>query len=213
MTRRELSDAQLDAEAAGGPVKCPRCRLLMLPEFPHNHETPPRPEYDPMPTRPPDLLGRIAVIRREYLAEIPVRLHVAYVPSRVEPIELDGWEDGPVIEVTDSGPLGSPSWSPPFHRFIGDEFGDGPWHHTLKGLRRWCAGKHQTWYEHQTLPLCWTLARAVVLGGYSIGRAAELSGVSPETADALLTTAVDKWWAWTSNQQNGIDLRPRRPAA
>jgi len=215
-------------------VPCPVCFKPALPDYPHHHETAPRPDYNPMPPRPSDPATMIAFIRAEVRAELPERLHVAYVPSRAEPIAVSAYSaaavgyvpTGVVIEVLDTGALGSPSWAPAFHRYVGAVTGWGtevvlhdedlapfPWMRQLEGVRRWCAGRHRTWYEHQLRPLCWLLVRHVVFGGYSVARAGELEGITPGTAGDLFTKAVDKWWAWVSNDVNGIDLHRRRPPA
>lgn len=211
------------------------CAKPMLPDYPHHHETPPRPDYDPMPGRPTSPGAMIALIRAEVRSELPVRLHVTYVPSRAEPIAVSEYSASAAgfvagefyIDALDTGELGSPSWSPAFHNYVGavtgwegelvlrDEDLTGfPWMRQLEGLRRWCASYHRTWYEHQLRPLCWTLVRHVVFGGYSVHRAAQLEGISGEKGDELFARAVDKWWGWVSNDVNAIDLRrPRRPAA
>jgi len=197
--------------------------------------------YNPMPPRPLGWEQMVAIIRAEYLAELPVRIHVSYVPNRPEPIAVGEYTAGAAgyatrtMFVTDTGELGSPSWAPAFHRRVGAVTGWGeeialndgdmvifPWARQLEGVRRWCASRHRTWYEHQMRPLCWLLLRHVVLGGYSIERAADLEGVSPEKALALLaghvdcdpthrgrceTGALGRWWRWVSNDLNGVDTR------
>jgi hypothetical protein len=242
MTRAK-SDAQLDAEAA--LPRCAICGKPYLEGYPHRHETPPRPEYDPMPPRP-DREAMVAYIRAEYYAELPHRLHVAYVPGRAEPIAVSEYSAGAAgyvptdasLAVLDTGELGSPSWSPLFHRRVGavtmileetierdEDMAPFPWAHQLQGIRRWCATKHQAWYEHAGHPLCWTLLRHHVLGGYSLGRAAELEGVTEDTAIRLIFDgphggdcpkrhpkqcpdgALGKWWAFVSTDLNAIDLR------
>lgn len=213
------------------PIPCRFCRKPMLADYPHRHDTPVRPDYDPMPPRPQTTAGMLALIRREYLAEIPARIHVAYVPSRAEPVAVSEYSAAAAgfiptehsEELLDTGALGSPSWSPAFHRYIGAaQFWEGemvladeelvpfPWTRQLEGLRRWCTGKHRTWYEHRQRPLCWLLVREVVEGGYSVGRAAELEHVSPEKAQELIGVAAGKWFAWVSNDLNGLDLRRPR---
>lgn len=217
--------------ALTGTAPCRTCLKPMLPDYPHRHETPVRPDYDPMPERPQTMSGMLAVIRGEYLSEIPLRLHVQYVPSQAEPVAVSEYSvsaAGYVVTdmteaVLDTGALGSPSWSPMFHRYVGaarffegevvladEDLAPFPWTRQLEGLRRWCAGKHRTWYEHRERPLCWLLVRLVVEGGYSTGRAAELEEVSQEKASELLETALGKWWGWVSNDMNGLDLRRRR---
>lgn len=212
MTRLDLSPETLDALAAVRSA---------------NEAAAPRVDYNPMPPKPADLQGLIALIRAEYLAEVPVRLHVAYVPGALAPIYV-AVDSEDTVSVEDTGALGSPSWSPTFHRLIGAVKWDDdkgmlnlrdsdlrpfPWRRNLEGVRRWCSGKHRTWYEHQERPLCWTLAQLVIFGGYSIGRAGQLQGIPPEKAETLVTTALGKLYAWVSNDLNGIDLRPARPAA
>jgi hypothetical protein len=211
---------------------CPTCGHDFLEGYEHRHEKPIAPGYDPMPYKPMERADLVVLIRSEYVAELPVRIHVQQVPSKAEPIgvgqysaEAAGWSAGEV-EVLDTGPLGSPSWSVPFHQYIGSyhsQFGETvrkdedlyqfPWSRNLEGVRRWCAGKHRTWYEHRGLPLCWTLVRLVVEGGYSVGKAADLATVSPDKADELLTVALDKWWVWTSEDVNGLRSMRVKPKA
>lgn len=172
----------------------------------------------------------LAIARAEYLAELPTTLHVQYVPSQAQPVAVSEYSamaagyvvTDQTIDVLDTGPLGSPSWAPPFHRYLGaaqwwegemvladEDLAPFPWTRQLEGVRRWCAGRHRTWYEHRQRPLCWCLLRDLVEGGYALGRAAELEGVSVETARRLVEVAVAKWWAWVSNDLNGLELRPR----
>lgn len=216
--------------------KCADCGNDYLEGYPHHHERPAVILYDPMPHKPKTRDGLIAYIRREYLAEVPNRLHVRQVPGHAEPIgvsqysaEAAGWvvveQDGhPTLDV---GELGSPPWSVPFHRRLGsyrmwegevvqsdDELQNVPWTRNLNGIRRWCAGKHRTRYEHRGEPLCWVLVRLVIEGGYVIGRAAELQGISEDRADRLFSEALDKWWVWTANDMNDLTMRRvRAPAA
>jgi hypothetical protein len=211
------------------------CAKAMLPDYPHHHETPPRPEWNPMPPRPADPDELIALIRAELRAELPERLHVAYVPSRSEPVGVSEYSAGAAgyqptgrtEDLLDTGELGSPSWAPAFHRYVGavtgwqgeivvrdEDLAPFPWHRQLEGVRRWCASKHRTWYEHQARPLCWTLQRHVFFGGYVVPRAGQLEGITAATSDELFFRATDKLWAWVSNDVNAIDLRRRRsPAA
>lgn len=205
-------------------IACAVCDKPALEEFPHRHETPARPDYDPMPPRPATLPELLALLRREYRAELPDRLHAHQVPDHTEPIPVSLADpDGPQVAVTDSGPLGGPAFSPAFHRLIGatrfmedemvqsdDDLRPFPWTRQLEGVRRWCTGKHRTWYEHQDRPLCWLLLKDVVLGGYSMGNAADLEGVSlPKTVE-LVERAAGKWFSWVSNDLNGIELRAAR---
>lgn len=211
-----------------GVAPCPTCgKPAMLPEYPHQHATPLASSWNPMPPRPAALADLLAALRTEYLAEIPGRLHSRQVPSHTEPIPVDLSDPyGAQMEVTDSGELGGPAFSPIFHRRIGaSRFMEGervesdrdlapfPYARQLEGVRRWCAGKHRTWYEHQERPLCWVLLRHVVIGGYAIGRAAQLEGVSEEKARELVGKAAGKWFAWVSSDLNGIDLRGKRRSA
>lgn len=226
--------------------KCLTCDNDYLEGYPHRHATEPQSSYDPMPDKPATRAELVATIRREYLAEKPPRLHVRQVPSHAEPIGVSQYSaeaagyvtnDVPVLDI---GELGSPPWSPSFHRYIGGaRWWDGemvmvdldaqvyPWTRNLNSLRRWCGGKHATWYEHQGKPLCWTLIHHVMLGGYSIFKAAEAEQISAEKAGELLfghrelacdhvgrcpDGAFDKWWAWASNDMNGLTLRRARAA-
>lgn len=195
--------------------------------YPHRHETPQRPDYDPMPPRPPTFGALVAFMRAEYIAEIPDRLHVHQVPDHTEPIPLEsGHPEGATMDVTDSGQLGGIAFSPAFHRRIGaikywqgelvladKDMAPFPWARQLEGVRRWCSAKHRTWYEHQERPLCWILLRHVTFGGYSVGRASELEGVSELKGEELLAEALGKWFAWVSNDLNSIEMRKRRPSA
>lgn len=236
MTNVDISPEQRDAEAAQERdlAICATCLKPYLPPYEHRHEKPIAPGYDPMPFKPQERAELIAVIRSEYLAELPVRIHVQQVPSRAEPIgvgqysaEAAGWVPGEMmVDALDTGPLGSPSWSMPFHQYIGSyysQFGETvrkdedlsqfPWCRNLEGVRRWCAGKHRTWSEHRGLPICWSLIRLMVEGGYSVSRAADLVTITPERADELLTVALDKWWIWTSEDVNGLRTMRIKPKA
>lgn len=246
MTDIRPSPEMLDAAAAnrrdGAPLErarakdeihpCLHCGNPYLKGYPHRHATDPNTGYDPMPRKPAERAALVLVMRSEYMAELPVRIHVQQVPSHAEPIgvgqysaEAAGWSLGEV-EVLDTGPLGSPSWSHPFHQYIGSyysQFGETvrkdkdlhlfPWSRNLEGLRRWCAGKHRTWSEHRGQPVCWTLVRLLVEGGYSVSRAADLVTITPERADELLTVALDKWWVWTSDDMNGLRSVRVKPKA
>lgn len=250
MTRIDRSPIQGMLERAGA-VPCGVCTLPMLPEHPHNHHTDPQAGYDPMPDKPADRDEWVALIKAEYIAEIPVNLHVRQVPSHAEPVavsqysaEAAGWvPTGEQVDVLDTGALGSPPWSVPFHRRIGayrfwegevvlsdSELTNAPWRRNLEGIRRWCASSHRTWYEHRGEPLCWLLVQMTMFGGWSTGQGVkELAkqgfAVSPEKAETLLfgweredgkhqDGAYDKWWAWVGNDLNGLTLkRVRKPAA
>lgn len=209
---------------------CPTCHKPALADYPHHHETPPRPDYDPMPVRPA-LRAMAEIIRAEVLAELPVRLHVIYVPSQTAPVPGLG-------EVLDIGPLGAPSFAPDFARRIGairlwggestvaaGELADVPWTRNLEGMRGYCARHHAAWYEHQSRPLCWILLRHVVFGGYSPERAGDLEGVGAAVGVRLVLGheecdgdhpgqcprgALERLWGWISNDLNGLDLRRRK---
>lgn len=248
MTRIDRSPEQLDAEAAASARNladaihsCDSCGNPYLEGYPHRHEKPVTVAYDPMPNKPTTREGLVAFIRREYLAEVPARLHVQQVPSHAEPIGVSQYSAEAagfiVVEqeghlALDVGELGSPPWSVPFHRRIGSyRFWEGevvqaesellgtPWTRNLNGVRRWCAGKHRTWYEHRGEPLCWILVRLHVEGGYIIPRAVEKLAkegfaVTVDKADKLVGDALDKWWAWTANDMNDLTMmRIRKPAA
>lgn len=110
MTRYEKSDAQLDAEASADAPDvrpCTHCGKPYLDGFPHRHETPPKPGYDPMPERPATVycnqldvnsywLGTftgaccmVHLAGHEYRGELHwrhARLTVRYVPPALEPI-------------------------------------------------------------------------------------------------------------------------------
>jgi hypothetical protein len=229
--------------------KCLSCGNDYLEGYPHRHATEPRSGYDPMPPKPTSRQELVWVIAREYGAEKPPRIHARQVPSRAEPIAVSQYSAEAAgfvvtdeeIAVLDTGELGAPPWSSPFHRYVGGiHLWDGemivderdlepsPWTRNLEGVRRWCAGKHRTWYEHQSKPLCWLLIRLVICGGYSVGRAAIEEQVPIDTADVLLfghrdrqcdhvghcpDGAFDKWWAWTSNDVNGLRSVRMKPKA
>jgi hypothetical protein len=220
-------------------LTCRLCGLAVLEGYPHRHETPPRPDYDPMPPRPLVLACEqidltaywtdtfdpsccmVHTVRAEYNAEIPRVVHVHDVPNHTEPIPIrSGDPDGPTMQVTDSGPLGGISWARSFERrmaiivMLGEtSLQDGdyaiyPWAQSINGIRGWCAGRHRSWYEHAGQPLCWTLVRHVIEGGYRIDRAGELEGIPPEQARNLVAQSLSRVWTWTSNALNDIDLRP-----
>lgn len=227
---------------------CLSCGNPYLEGYPHRHATEPRGSYDPMPSKPSTRAGLVAVIAREFAAEKPPRLHVRQVPSRAEPIGVSQYSAeaaGYVVtdesmDVLDTGELGAPPWAPAFHRYIGGvSLWDGElvstdmdpeahvWSKNLHSLRRWCAGKHATWYEHAGRPVCWSLVMLVVFGGYSLGRAAVELDIIPEKADMLLfghleracdckkacpPGALERWWSWVSNDMNGVTLRRVRAA-
>jgi len=199
---RSLSDSQLDAIAAG-TLTCPTCKGKYLQESPHRHETPPRPDYDPMPPRPGTLAGMIALVRREYQAEIPSRLHVRYVTSD-EQLGVD------------AGSLGSPSWDPAFARRVGgvrlDDVEPGewaifPWAFAIeRRLEPWCRRYHRPplWTEHRS-PICKPLVLAVVRDR-SVTDAADQVGVTPERAELLLEQALGRVFGWVSNVLNDLDV-------
>lgn len=252
MTRIAKSDAQLNAEAAstGKIHPCLDCGNPYLDGYPHRHATEPRSGYDPMPSKPTSRVELVRTIASEFGAEMPPRIHARQVPSRAEPIGVSEYSAAAAgyvlsdqeIDVLDTGELGAPPWSSPFHRYIGSVHWDGslvmdeadlepyPWTRNLLGLRRWCAGKHRGWYEHQEQPMCWLLIRLIVMGGYSLGKAALELHIPVDTADVLLfghrdrscdhagrcpDGAFDKWWSWTSNDLNGlrsVRIKPTKAA-
>lgn len=212
------------------------CRICGKDEadgYPHRHDTPPRPEHNPMPKRPPTLGETIAIIRREYRMELPVRLHSRYVPGRLEPIgvsEYSAAAGGYVatersIEVSDTGELGSPSWSPEAHRRFGGVtvWGDAmtvaaadyavfPWAYALeRRIPGWCRRGHLTrpeaYSEHAGRVLCPDLVRLVVVTDTPFMRGITDLGVTPERAVDLLEPAVAYLWRCVSDALNEIDLR------
>lgn len=226
---------------------CAFCGKNYLEGYPHRHDPPVSPHYNPMPAKPRDFDELVALIRAEYLSEIPGRLHVSYVPNRAEPIGVSQYSAEAAgivsskVDALDTGELGSPSWSPAFHRYVGgvtvwegeqtmdqEDLKPTPWTLHLDELRVLCSGQHRTWYEHRFLPLCWTLVR-LMMTGYTLDRAAQHEGISPEKARDLLEGAhrgqvcthrgkcpegaFDKWWAWVSNDLNGINLNRKRLAS
>lgn len=226
--------------------KCLDCGNDYLEGYPHRHATAPKSSYDPMASKPSSKDELVKIIAREFAAEKPQRLHVRQVPSHAEPIGVSQFSAEAAgyvtvqIDVLDIGELGSPPWAPGFNRYIGGaRLWDGeivltdldsrlyPWTRNLQSLRRWCAGKHATWYEHQGKPLCWTLIQLVIVGGYSMAQAAEATQIPEDSASLLLfghrgrecdhvgrcpEGALDKWWAWTSNDMNGLTLKRTRAA-
>jgi len=202
---------------------CPTCSKPMLPGYPHNHYTQPRVDFNPMPPRPPSLSQMVGYLRMLYLEEIPDRLHVAHVPSHTAPVPVDMADpDGPSVMVVDAGPLGGPPFAPAFAKRIGAvvawqgeivlrDTDLEPAARALEGVRRWCAGRHRTWYEHDGRPLCWLLLRHVTFGGYTVAGAAALEDVAD--AGELLAGAVDRWWRYTDAEVNGLRVRRSKNAA
>jgi hypothetical protein len=205
-------------------VNCTTCGLPAVVGYPHRHETPVRPDYDPMPACPDTLDEMVALMRAGYQSEIPVQLHVSYVPGRAEPMAVSEYSSTAAgyvvteqtIEAIDSGALGSPSWSPAFHRRAGgvtvwgDEWTlDGgdyqafPWAYAIGvSLRNWCRSRH--------------LTRLVVAHRYPIDKAAEACEMTTERAAWLLQHVGAKGrqegalrlvWRVVSERLNDIDLR------
>jgi hypothetical protein len=211
---------------------CTTCRKPFLPGYPHRHETPLRPDYNPMPAKPPALAALVALIRAEYLAELPVRLHVSYVPNRAEPIAVSEYSAAAAGYVAtaesrdslDTGELGAPSWSPAMHRRVGgvEIWGDAltvieadyrwfPWALAIeRRLPAYCRRRHVTrpelWREHREQPICQPLVLAVIAGGNSLYDAAAQFSMTPERCTTVLEEALGKVWAITSNLVNEIDL-------
>lgn len=233
MTRIEKSDAQLDAEASREIHKCQTCGRDYLDGYPHHHATEPRAGYDPMPPRPPSVLGMIAVIRREYRLEIPPRLHVSYVPGRTEPIGVSeysaaaaGYVAGTagIVDALDTGPLGSPPWSPTFHRRVGavthwegaqtieeSDWMIFPWALAIeRRLDRWCRSKHgnrpELWREHRGEVICPPLVELVIKRDRSIAEAAAQFDMTPERAEEVLDDALRRVWGQVSNVLNRLPV-------
>ena len=212
---------------------CPVCRREMLEGYPHRHETPPRPDHNPMPRAPEKLNDLIAAVRREYRLELPARLHVQSVPGRLEPIGVSeysaaagGYVQTPAtIKVSDTGPLGAPSWSPPAHRRFGgvavwedvwtvleSDYAIFPWAYAIeRRLPAWCRRRHVTrpdlYVEHRGLPICPTIVRAVIVGDRLSIRQANDIGISSDAAEELLGLALRYVWRCVSDALNEIDLR------
>ena len=235
MTRHEKSDAQLDAEASADAPDvrpCTYCGKPYLDGFPHRHETPPRPGYDPMPERPSSVDGMIAVIRREYRLELPHRLHVSYVPSRAEPIGVSQYSmaaagyiaSEATVDVLDAGELGSPPWSPSFHRRVGavtlwegeqtieeGDWGIFPWAFTIeRRLDRWCRSRHgnrpELWREHRGQPICRPIVELVVKHDYTVEMVSREYEMSSARAEIVLDEALRRVWGQVSNQLNGLPV-------
>lgn len=245
MTARPYSDATLDALASAPAtvttVTCGTCGCQAVPEYPHRHETPLRPDYNPMPPCPDDLDEMIAFMREGLREEIPIALHVSYVPGRAEPIAVSEYSQAAAgyvvaeatVDVLDTGSLGSPSWSPPFHHRIGGITGfDGDW--TLEArdyalmpwtyatevvLRNWCRSRHLTrpeeYAEHRGVTVCHDLTRELLLRRSSIDEAVAACGLSMDRAMYLLSHqgkrkmegALHLVWRAVSERLNNIDLR------
>jgi hypothetical protein len=223
-------------------VNCTTCGLPAVVGYPHRHETPVRPDYDPMPACPDTLDEMVALMRAGYQSEIPVQLHVSYVPGRAEPMAVSEYSSTAAgyvvteqtIEAIDSGALGSPSWSPAFHRRAGgvtvwgDEWtlntGDYqafPWAYAIDvSLRNWCRSRHLTrpelYREHRHTTICHSLTRLVVAHRYPIDKAAEACEMTTERAAWLLQHVGAKGrqegalrlvWRVVSERLNDIDLR------
>jgi hypothetical protein len=214
-------------------VVCRTCGKDALPDYPHRHETPPRPEYDPMPPKPGKLVDLIAVIRREYWLELPSRLHVQYVPGRLEPIGVSeysaaagGYIPGErTVEALDAGALGSPPWAPEAHRRFGGVtvWGDAqtinaadyaifPWAYAMeRRIPGWCRRKHVTrpelYREHRNAPVCGTLVRLVIAADLEVPKAALEQEMTTGRANELLVSALGYLWRCVSDKLNEIDLR------
>ena len=197
-------------------VLCTTCLLPAVVGYPHRHETPLRPDWNPMPDRPNTIEGMVTVMRTAYREEIPVQLHVSYVPGRAEPTAVSEYSSsaagyvttGAVIESLDNGPLGSPSWSPAFGRRAGGvtAWGDEwtldqfdyqcfPWAYAIEvSLRNWCRRKHLTrpelYREHRETTICHSLVKLIVGHGYAIDRAADSCDMTTERAAWLLSHSV-----------------------
>lgn len=233
MSRREYSDSTLNALAERGELDtCAHCRKPFVIGREHRHETPPRPDYNPMPPRPSSLVALVAVIRAEYAAEVPNRLHVAYVPNRVEPVGVSEYSAGAAgyaltpetHDLLDTGELGSPSWSPPMHRRVGgvevwgdamtvreDDYRMFPWALAIfRRLPAHCRRRHVTrgdlYHEHRGEPICGPLVERVVGGGASLKDVAADFAMTPERCSVLLEESLGKVWAIASNLHNEIDL-------
>src|SRR6266568_7256464 len=203
-------------------IACRTCGKEALEGYPHRHETPPRPEHDPMPPKPAKLADLIAAIRREYWLELPARLHVQYVPGRLEPIAMP---EGQIIEVLDNGALGSPSWAPEAHRRFGGVtvWGDAqtvdagdyaifPWAYAMeRRIPGWCRRKHVTrpelYREHRETPACAELVRLVIVADMEPRRAALEQEMTPERAEELIGVALGYLWRCVSDKLNEIDMR------
>lgn len=161
------------------------------------------------------------------------------VPIRVEPLPppaemVDGRyvpaTEGRGLMVTDSGPLGGPSWSGKMHHRMDIQYFAGetsqatdpsrPLDKAMAGLRRYCSGKHSEWPEHRGEPVCWSLIRLIVMGRYSVEQAAFHVELTPGRAVWLLHRpgdrswigAADKLWTWVANDLNDLST-PRRKVA
>ena len=192
-------------------ITCTFCGGAALPDYPHRHDAPLRPDYNPMPPFRDDIGYLIQALRQGWLDEIPVALHVSYVPGRAEPIGVSEYSASAAgyvaasvtVDSLDTGSLGSPSWSPSFHHRAGGITGiDGewtldardyatmPWAYAVEVvLQNWCRSRHLTrpsdYPEHGDRTLCYELVKRMVVG-FTLADASEACEVERDRVRWLL---------------------------
>jgi hypothetical protein len=216
---------------------CPVCYQPRVPEYPHNHTTPPRPDFDPMPGRVDDLPLNFMLtrLRYEWRAELPLQLHVHYPPSQTEPIPIvPHHPEGAVMFVIDAGHLGGAAWSMPAHRrfgaitswegehvISGEDWRIFPLAYILeKQLPAHCRRRHVTrpelYVEHHGQPICQPIIRALLTVeqapiSHLLNHDLPLAyGMTPQRLALVATEGVRYLWRSLAAKLNEIDIQPRR---
>jgi len=229
---RAFSDSTLDAIAAGTHV-CRQCGGRYLEEYPHRHETPPRPDYTVMGLHPyeldcglstsrlrrdPDRYGTyhyrwccyIHEARAEWQRGINIRLHVRLVPSDAVPVAVSEYSAAAAgyivtgrVEELLDAGIGVP-FHPDFAALLDDVPTELLPQKLLHFRRNVCAAKHRGYLDHANRDLCDTLLRLVICGRYSVDGAARYVGVTPERVESHLTKAFRDIWNWRAAAINEL---------
>lgn len=196
----------------------------------HRPSDEPDTRWNPVPVRPPTLLGLLVLIRSEWRAELPLRLHVHQVPDHTEPIPvLAGHPEGATLDVTDSGPLGGAAWSMPAHRRFGavtmweaeqtidaDDYRIFPFAYALeRRIPGWCRRRHanrpELYLEHRGQPICHPVLRQLIATEQPIGSLLNVYlplhyQMTPDRLARVVDEGLRYLWRAVSDTLNEIDL-------
>jgi hypothetical protein len=198
MSKRSLSDAQLDAMAAGARPRTDWTIMGLSPAVLYckrtNHGV----------TRAADQYGTwhdqwccyVHEARYTWARELPPQLHVRYVPSETELVAGS--------ELLDSG-IG-PSFHPSFAAYL-----DDPRELLQRKLnqhrRNCCEAKHRDYVDHARGPLCHLMLSDVIKGRRPVAWLSREYQLTPERVESHLLRALRDVWGWRRDELNELSGR------
>jgi hypothetical protein len=215
MSKRSLSDAQLDAMAAGARPRTDWTIMGLSPAVLYckrtNHGV----------TRAADQYGTwhdqwccyVAEARHTWARELPPQLHVRHVPSEAVPVTVSEWSvtaSGYILTereefLLDAG-IGVP-FHPAFAGLIDDKPRELLQRKLVQHRRNVCEAKHRTYVDHAGKPLCDTLLRLVIQGRYPLPEVARRLQLTPERVESHLLRALRDVWGWRRDELNELSGR------